>query len=186
MKSSYETIIRPPMEKVFLTVADLARWPEFLPHYRYNRFIRQTASSGLVEMSCYRLGFPLKWVSEYRIDLPGRKLTFRHLEGALNATQGLDIVWNFEELAENSVRVRLTYEFTPRVVIGGRLLAALVLGELFVHNLAEKTLAGLKRKMEVRLTPAAAVSLPPAKQASALVRGRRIRRRISSHPRVSV
>ena len=80
----------------------------------------------------------------------------------MNATQGLDIVWNFEELAENSVRVRLTYEFTPRVVIGGRLLAALVLGELFVHNLAEKTLAGLKRKMEVRLTPAAAVSLPPA------------------------
>ncbi len=56
MKSSYETIIRSPMEKVFLTVADLARWPEFLPHYRYNRFIRQTASSGLVEMSCYRLG----------------------------------------------------------------------------------------------------------------------------------
>jgi hypothetical protein len=137
-------------------------------------------------MSCYRLGCPLKWVSEYRIDLPGRKLTFRHLEGALNATHGLDIVWNFEELAENSLRVRLTYEFTPRLFIGGRLLAALMLGELFVHNLAEKTLAGLKRKMEVRLTPAEAVFLPAAKQAFFLVRGRRIRRHISSHPRVSV
>jgi hypothetical protein len=113
-------------------------------------------------------------------------LTFRHLEGALDATQGLDIVWNFEQLTENSVRVRLTYEFTPRLFIGGRLLAALVLGELFVHNLAEKTLAGLKRKMEVRLTPAEAVFLPAAKQAFFLVRGRRIRRHISSHPRVSV
>ena len=69
--------------------------------------------------------------------------------------------------------------------MGGRLLAALVLGELFVHNLAEKTLAGLKRKMEVRLTPAAAVSLPVPKRAF-VVRGRRIRRRISSHPGVSV
>jgi hypothetical protein len=29
------------------------------------------------------------------------------------------------------MRVRLTYELTPRLVIGGRLLAALVLGELF-------------------------------------------------------
>jgi hypothetical protein len=92
----------------------------------------------------------------------------------------------FEELAESSVRVRVTYEFTPRVAIGGQLLSGLVLGELFGHNLAEKTLAGLKRKMEVRLTPAEAVSLPAAKQAVFLVRGRRIRRHISSHPRVSV
>ena len=68
--------------------------------------------------------------------------------------------------------------------MGGRLLAALVLGELFVHNLAEKTMAGLKRKMEVRLMPAA-VSLPVPKRAF-VVRGRRIRRRISSHPGVSV
>ena len=174
------------MEKVFMTVADLARWPEFLPHYRYNRFIRQTASGGLVQMSCYRLGFPLKWVSDYRIDLARRKLTFRHLERALNATQGLDTVWNFEELSQHPVRVRLTYEFAPPLALGGRFLAALVLGELFVHNLAEKTLTGLKRKMEVQLTPAEAVAFPAAKQTSILVRGRRIRRRISSHPRVSI
>ena len=47
LTSSYERIIQAPMEKVFLTVADLARWPEFLPHYRYNRFIQANCFRGV-------------------------------------------------------------------------------------------------------------------------------------------
>lgn len=183
MKSSYETVINCSLEKVFLTVADLVRWPEFLPHYRYNRFLEKGPAGGLVRMSCYRLGYPLTWVSRYQIDLARRRLTFKHEKGALNATRGMDIVWEFREESENAVRVKVTYDFSPSLRFGGVLLARLVLGELFVHSLAEKTLTALKRRMETQLTLAEAVAMPVAKKAPELVRGRRIRRRISSRPR---
>ena len=183
MKSSYETVIHSSLEKVFLTVADLVRWPEFLPHYRYNRFLEKGPAGGLVKMSCYRLGYPLRWVARYKIDLAKRRLTFKHVKGALNATQGMDILWQFNEESENSVRVKVTYDFSPSIRVGGDLLARLVLGELLVRTLAEKTLSALKRRMETRLTTAEAVALPVTKKAPDLVRGRRIRRRISSRPR---
>lgn len=181
MKSSYETVIHCSLEKVFLTVADLVRWPEFLPHYRYNRYLEKSPAGGLVRMSCYRLGYPLVWVARYTIDLAKRRLTFKHEKGALNATQGMDIVWQFQEEGENAVRVKVTYDFAPR--IGGELLARLVLGELFVHSLAEKTLTALKRKMEASLTTAEAIALPGPKTVPEYVRGRRIRRRLSARSR---
>jgi ribosome-associated toxin RatA of RatAB toxin-antitoxin module len=183
MKSSHETVIRCPLEKAFLTVADLVRWPEFLPHYRYNRFLEKGPAGGVVRMSCYRLGYPLRWVARYKIDLAKRRLTFKHVKGALNATQGMDIVWQFTEESENAVRVKVTYDFSPSLKVGGELLARLVLGDLFVHSMAEKTLTALKRRMETRLTLAEAVAMPVTKEAPELVRGRRIRRRISSRPR---
>lgn len=180
MKSAYEVIIQCPLEKAFLTVGDLVRWPEFLPHYRYNRFLEKGPAGGLVKMSCYRLGYPLRWIARYKIDLAKRRLTFKHVKGALNATQGMDITWQFHEEGDHAVRVKVTYEFTPRITVGGELLARLVLGELFIHSLAEKTLTALKRKMEAQLTVAEAVPLPIPNKKPELVRGRRIRRRISA------
>ena len=59
MNRTNSIIIHAPLSKVFAAAADLGRWPEFLPHYRYNRFIVQTPSGGTVKMSCVHAGVPL-------------------------------------------------------------------------------------------------------------------------------
>jgi hypothetical protein len=50
----------------------------FLPHYRYNRFITQTPSGGIVRMCCVSSRINVRWVSEYRIDTANRQLHFLH------------------------------------------------------------------------------------------------------------
>ena len=59
MNRTNSIIIHAPLSKVFAAAADSGRWPEFLPHYRYNRFIVQTPSGGTVKMSCVHAGVPL-------------------------------------------------------------------------------------------------------------------------------
>ncbi len=49
MKQTNEIIIRAPLKKIFTAASDLSRWPEFLPHYRYNRFLSHTPSGGIVQ-----------------------------------------------------------------------------------------------------------------------------------------
>ncbi|HVE15559.1 MAG TPA: SRPBCC family protein, partial [Chthoniobacterales bacterium] len=60
--------IHAPLHKIFLAASDLTRWPEFLPHYRHNRFLSQTPSGGVVKMSSIHAGIPLSGIQEFRID----------------------------------------------------------------------------------------------------------------------
>ncbi|MBV9998343.1 MAG: hypothetical protein JO015_04425 [Verrucomicrobia bacterium] len=88
MKLTHEIIIRAPLVKTFAVASNLPRWPEFLPHYRYNRFVAQTPSGGLVRTSCVRSGITIRSLSEYRIDTKNRQLHFHHLKSTLNALRG--------------------------------------------------------------------------------------------------
>lgn len=181
MKNTHEIVIQAPLNRAFLTVADVTRWPEFLPHYRWNRYISKTPSGGIVKMSCTRLGLPLTWVSELQID-PGRhQLRFRHLKGVLNSTQGMDILWEFRELPAGAVRVRVTHDFKGKLPLVGPVLADKALGGFFIQDLAEKTLTGVKRKVEALRGKAAEVEIPPLEApAPPQVKRRKILRRFSS------
>ena len=43
MRTSNVITIQAPLPRIFATASDLARWPDFLPHYRYNRFLSHDA-----------------------------------------------------------------------------------------------------------------------------------------------
>jgi len=119
MRTSNVTTIRAPLPIIFNTASDLARWPDFLSHYRYNRFLSPMPWGGIVKMSAVRTIIPTTWISEYRIDPEKRQLYFRHLRAAFNATRGMIVVWNFTETPEG-IRVEITHDLELRwPLIGG-------------------------------------------------------------------
>ncbi|MGB8168995.1 MAG: SRPBCC family protein, partial [Chthoniobacteraceae bacterium] len=53
--------IKAPREQVFAMVRDLARWPEWLPHYRRIEFLGAGQRGQIVEMAAMRSGIPISW-----------------------------------------------------------------------------------------------------------------------------
>jgi hypothetical protein len=147
MRTVNTITIRAPLATIFATASDLARWPDFLPHYRYNRFLSAMPWGGIVKMSAVRSGIPTTWVSIYRIDTEHCQLHFEHLRAALNATRGMIVIWNFTETPEGVI-VEISHELDLRWPLIGGLVSKYVVGLFFVHHIATLTLAGLKRKVE--------------------------------------
>jgi hypothetical protein len=147
MKTTNTITIRAPLPAIFATASDLARWPDFLPHYRYNRFLSPMPWGGIVKMSAVRSGIPTTWVSIYRVDTEHCQLHFEHLRATLNATRGMIVIWNFTETSEGVV-VEISHELDLRWPLIGGLVSKYIVGRFFIHYIATLTLAGLKRKVE--------------------------------------
>src|SRR5919108_5425769 len=68
MRTVDECLVRAPLETVFAVAADVERWPEHLPHYRYVRYRERRGGGGVVEMSANRpfgvVDWPTWWVSQ--------------------------------------------------------------------------------------------------------------------------
>jgi len=147
MRTANAITIQAPLETIFHVASDLARWPDFLPHYRYNRFLSQMPWGGIVKMSAMRSGIPTTWISIYRIDVEHCQLHFEHLKAALNATRGMIVVWNFSETTEGVV-VEITHDLELRWPLIGGLVSKYIVGRFFIQHIATLTLAGLKRRVE--------------------------------------
>jgi ribosome-associated toxin RatA of RatAB toxin-antitoxin module len=147
MRTSNVITIRAPLHVVYAVASDLARWPDFLSHYRYNRFLSQMPWGGIVKMSAVRSFIRTTWISVYRIDAEHRQLHFEHLRSTLNATRGMIVVWNFEE-TQDGVRVEISHELHLRWPLIGGFVGKVIVGKFFIHHIASRTLAGLKRKVE--------------------------------------
>lgn len=147
MRTSNVITIQAPLDVIYSVASDLARWPDFLSHYRYNRFLSPMPWGGIVKMSAVRTGIPTTWISEYRIDTDNCQLYFRHLRSAFNATRGMIVIWHFTETPEG-VRVEITHDLELRWPLIGGFVSKYIVGLFFIHHIATKTLAGLKRKVE--------------------------------------
>jgi hypothetical protein len=147
MKTVNAITIRAPLPAIFATASDLARWPDFLAHYRYNRFLSPMPWGGVVKMSAVRSGIPTTWVSVYRVDTENCQLHFEHLRSTLNATRGMIVIWTFTETPEG-VLVEISHELDLRWPVIGGLVSKYIVGRFFIHHIATLTLAGLKRKVE--------------------------------------
>ena len=99
MRTSNVIVINAPLHVIYATASDLEHWPDFLSHYRYNRFLSRMPWGGIVQMSAVRTIIPTTWISEYRIDTEKCQLYFKHLKSALNATRGMIVVWTFDNNA---------------------------------------------------------------------------------------
>lgn len=152
MRTVDATQIAAPIERVFQAACDVERWPEILPHYRWVRMLeRRAGGGGLVEMAAWRpfgpLRWPTWWVSEMTIRLAAREVHYRHVRGI---TRGMDVVWRIRPGAgDGMVDVAIVHEWTgPAWPVVGRAAAELVIGPVFVHGIASRTLAGIKRHLE--------------------------------------
>jgi len=138
-------LMRAPLERVFAAAAAVERWPAILPHYRWVRRI----DGDLVEMAAWRpfgpLKYPVWWVSEMTLDRPAGAIHYRHVRGI---TRGMKVTWRLVE-ARGGVDVEIVHTWDgPAWPLIGRLAADLVIGPVFIHGVASRTLAGIKRAVE--------------------------------------
>lgn len=151
-----ERIVRAPLERIFAIAADVEGWPRHLAHYRWVRMHeRARDGGGIVAMSANRpfgpLGWPTFWTSEMAVAAPGGPhpdgpwIRFRHIRGI---TTRMDVEWSFREVG-GGTHVSIVHVWEgPRWPLIGAFAATQVIGPIFVHGIASRTLAGLARVAE--------------------------------------
>jgi len=137
--------MRAPKMSIFETAANLELWPEILPHYRYVRYLERSPNRNLVMMAATRSGIPISWTSEQIIDREKFEVRFHHLKAF---TKGMRVIWTFEETPDG-VRVEITHDLKFRVKILASL-ADKIVGDFFIHNIANKTLRCMRAYVEAR------------------------------------
>jgi hypothetical protein len=141
--------IAAPPERVFRHAANVEQWPRILPHYRWVRMRERRDDGGLVEMAAWRpfgpLRWPTWWLSEMHLNPINREVRYRHLEGV---TSGMDVLWSI--VPEGSgARATILHEWNgPAWPLIGARAADWVIGPVFVHGIASRTLAGIARAAE--------------------------------------
>ena len=95
------------------------------------------------------LGWPTWWLSEMEVRPPdGRAapvIRFRHVGGI---TTGMDVEWSFAPLP-GGTHVKILHVWNgPRWPGIGSIAANMVIGPVFIHGIASRTLAGLARAAE--------------------------------------
>ena len=147
-----EQVVRAPIARIFALAADVERWPALLRHYRYVRFSdRRSDGGGIVEMSADRpfglVNWPTWWRSRMSVDArpSSPSIRFTHIAGI---TRGMEVEWSFREVAGGThVRIVHLWDGPPVPVLGAQA-ATWVIGPVFVHGIASRTLAGLAAAAE--------------------------------------
>jgi ribosome-associated toxin RatA of RatAB toxin-antitoxin module len=155
METVDERLVRAPVEVIFEIASRVEQWPAYLPHYRYVRFRERRAEcGGVVEMSAnrpfqlgdaLRFNWPTWWLSEMSVTASTPSIRFRHIGGI---TTGMDVEWTFNP-APGGTHVRIVHVWNgPNVPVVGMWAAMYVIGPIFVHGIASRTLEGLARVAE--------------------------------------
>lgn len=145
-------IVHATPEQVWPHAVEVEAWPEILPHYRWvTRSEGARAGDGVVAMSAFRpfggpLNWPTWWTSKIWVDAERHEIRYRHIAGI---TTGMDVLWSLVRTPEGHCDVTIvhTWDGPPWPLIR-RIAAEWVIGPVFVHGIAERTLAGVARAAE--------------------------------------
>ena len=162
MRTVDELVVKAPATVMYELAADVESWPSLLPHYRYVRFRERQVGGGTVEMAANRpfgvLDWPTWWVSHMDVrphsDRPDPVIRFRHIEGI---TSRMEVEWAFSPLSNDTTHVSIVHSWNgPSWPLVGPVAARAVIGPVFVHGIASRTLAGLAAAAERRQNSARA------------------------------
>ncbi len=148
-------LVRAPHDVMFRIAAAVEEWPAHLSHYRYVRFReRAPDGGGVVEMAANRpfgrANWPTWWLSEMAVNHEAPWVRYRHIGGI---TTGMDVEWTFTPTADGTL-ARIVHTWNgPSWPLIGALAATHVIGPVFVHGIASRTLAGLARVAEQHASP---------------------------------
>jgi ribosome-associated toxin RatA of RatAB toxin-antitoxin module len=147
MYTENRIVIRGDWARIFALAADIASWPRLLPHYRWVRVFHDDGRVKHAEMAARRGRFPVKWRAAQVVLPDEHRILFFHTGGV---TRGMYVEWNLSDAGgvENGVRVTISHELTyPFGPLTGWF-ARRVVGALFVHHIAGRTLARVKEIVE--------------------------------------
>jgi hypothetical protein len=141
--------MRAPLARVLEAAVQVEQWPALLSHYRWVRMLERRGEGGLVEMAAWRpfgrLRYPTWWVSEMRVDRGAAEVHYRHVRGI---TTGMDVVWRIEPV-DGETNVTIVHDWTgPRWPLIGSVAARFVIGPVFIHGIASRTLSGIRHAVE--------------------------------------
>ncbi|MEA2786682.1 MAG: hypothetical protein QOF71_2786 [Candidatus Eremiobacteraeota bacterium] len=136
--------IAAPPDVVYALGAATERWPDILPHYRYVRVLEERGPVRVVAMGAWQDVFPIRWVAEQKNDPVTPHIAFRHLRGW---TRGMDVEWIFEPCATGT-RVTIEHRLKFLFPVAAEFLGKHVVSDYFVHGVAAKTLARIKKIAE--------------------------------------
>jgi hypothetical protein len=130
------------------------RWPDILPHYRWVRRLEGHAEGdGVVDMAAWRpfggpLRWPTWWTSRIWVEPARHRVRYRHIAGI---TRGMDVEWTLTPRPDGGTDVTIVHAWKgPGWPLIGGLAASLVIGPVFIHGIASRTLAGIRRAAEAR------------------------------------
>src|SRR3954468_10460687 len=143
MHKTNSIIMHAPKMSIFETAANLELWPKILPHYRYIHYLERSPNRNIVVMAARRSGIPIKWTSEEIIDRERVEVHFNHLKAF---TKGMHVVWTFNETPDG-VRVEIVHDMRFRIAALSPI-AEPIIGNLFIHPVASRTLRCMKDYLE--------------------------------------
>jgi ribosome-associated toxin RatA of RatAB toxin-antitoxin module len=135
--------MRAPVGVIFDLAADVERWPERLPHYRYVRRVTDADGARRFAMGASRGPIPVRWEAIQRPMRDELRIEFVHTGGV---TKGMWVAWRFEERGDAidvSIEHRLDLGWP---LIGG--LAERVIGSQFIEAIAGRTLRRIQELAE--------------------------------------
>ncbi|HJP70226.1 MAG TPA: SRPBCC family protein [Candidatus Limnocylindria bacterium] len=142
MKSELHELMRAPYERVFDLAADVERWPEVLPHYRYVR--RLPGTDRHFAMGARRGPIPVRWEAIQRPLRADRRIEFEHTGGV---TRGMQVAWRFEE-RDGALDVSIEHHLDLRWPLIGAFAAEGVIGPQFIEAIAARTLRRIREMAE--------------------------------------
>lgn len=149
MRTVDQVTMRAPADRVFRAASEVERWPALLAHYRWVRMLERRNNGGIVEMAAWRqfgpLRYPTWWVSEMWVEPERLAVRYRHIRGV---TTGMDVEWRVVPAGDDA-DVTIVHEWAgPAWPLIRRPAAEWVIGPIFVHGIASRTLAGIRRAVE--------------------------------------
>jgi ribosome-associated toxin RatA of RatAB toxin-antitoxin module len=136
--------MRAPLERIFALAAEVERWPDRLPHYRYVRRLPDPAGERRFAMGARRGPIPVRWEAVQRPRPEERTIEFVHTGGV---TRGMQVAWRFVPVGDE-VDVSIEHDLDLRWPLIGGLVARRVIGPQFVEAIAGRTLRRVKQLAE--------------------------------------
>src|ERR1041385_5107423 len=144
MHQSNSLIIHNDGQVIFETVANLDNWTRLLPHYRWIRTVEGSGDDRIVHMAAFRGWIPIQWTSRFKVERDKREIHFEHLKAF---TKSMVVVWTFTGTPDG-VLVRIDHDLKPRWPIVGKFIADRIIGGVFIHHVASKTLEAFKQHLD--------------------------------------
>lgn len=133
-----------PPERIFLLAADVERWPELLPHYRYVRRLSAGADERRFAMGARRGRIPVRWEATQRPRPDEGVIEFTHTGGV---TRGMQVAWRLAPDGA-ATEVSIEHRLELRWPLVGGFVASRIIGPHFVDAIAGRTLRQIKRLVE--------------------------------------
>src|SRR5689334_884251 len=144
MEMENTVFMRGDRDRIYELGANIQDWPRLLPHYRYVRVERATAHEKVAWMGAVRSGWPVRWKCRQELVPDEQRILFKHIGGI---TRGMEVEWRLAQEPEG-VRVTIWHQLSYPIPLLGPLFAKYIVGRLFVHHIAGKTLACIREKVE--------------------------------------